>query len=78
MPTRELQLEQVLLRLQQLESLLEVKSFGARAVVRDVEALLEGSSLAGEFTDIEQNVTALAYDAALLKLHEILKRPAQS
>jgi signal transduction histidine kinase/DNA-binding response OmpR family regulator len=78
LPQRELQLEQVLPRLQQLAAQLEVKSFAARAVVRDVAALLEGSSLAGEFTDIEQNVTALAYDAALLKLHALLKRLPQS
>jgi PAS domain S-box-containing protein len=77
-PACELQLDQVLPKLQQLASLLEVKSFGARAVVRELSALIEGTALASEFADIEQNATALAYDCALLKLHALLKRLAQS
>jgi HPt (histidine-containing phosphotransfer) domain-containing protein len=73
-----LQIERLRLFLTQLEPLLQVKSFGARAVVREVADLLKSTSLASEFADIEQNVTALAYDAALLKLREFLKRLAQS
>jgi hypothetical protein len=76
--TRELQLDQVLPRLQQLASLLEVKSFGARATVREVAGMVEGTSLASEFVEIDRSVTALAYDTALLKLHEILERLPQS
>jgi PAS domain S-box-containing protein len=77
-PTRELQLDQVLPRLQQLVPLLEVKSFGARAAVHELAALVEGTSLADAFGDIDRSAAALAYDTALLKLHELLKRLAQS
>jgi hypothetical protein len=77
-PTRKLQLNQVLPRLQQLAALLEVKSFGARAEARELAALVEGTSLASEFAEIDQSVTALAYDAALSKLHELLKQLPQS
>jgi HPt (histidine-containing phosphotransfer) domain-containing protein len=72
--THELQLDQVLPRLQQLAALLEVKSFGARAAVHEVAALVEGTSMANAFAEIDQSVTALAYDAALSKLHEFLKQ----
>jgi HPt (histidine-containing phosphotransfer) domain-containing protein len=71
---RELQLEQVLPLLKQLEPLLEVKSFGARAVVREVADLLEGTALASHFADIDQSVATLAYDHARFKLHEFLKQ----
>jgi hypothetical protein len=77
-PTRELQLEQVLPRLQQLATLLELKSFGARAAGRELSTLVEGTSLASEFAEIDRSVTALAYDSALSKLHELLERLAQS
>jgi CheY-like chemotaxis protein len=77
-PQRELQIEQALPLLKQLQSLLEVKSFRARATVRELSALIEGTSLAGEFADIEQSVTALRYDDALSQLHQLLKRLAQS
>jgi CheY-like chemotaxis protein len=73
-PTRELQLEQVLPRLQQLAALLEVKSFGARAAVHDLSTLVEGTSLASEFAEIDQSVTTLAYDAALSKLNDLIKQ----
>jgi hypothetical protein len=73
-PTRELQLDQVLPRLQQLAALLEVKSFGARAAVREAASLLEGTSLAESFAEIDRSVTALAYDVALSKLHELLEQ----
>jgi CheY-like chemotaxis protein len=72
-PTRELQLEQVVPRLQQLAALLEVKSFGARVAVHELSTLVEGTSLASEFAEIDRSVTALAYDSALLKLHQILE-----
>jgi CheY-like chemotaxis protein len=72
-PTRKLQLDQVLPRLQQLAALLEVKSFGARAAVHELSTLVEGTALASEFAEIDRSVTALAYDAALSKLHELLK-----
>jgi CheY-like chemotaxis protein len=72
--THGLQLDQVLPRLQQLAALLEVKSFGARAVVHEVAALVEGTSVADAFAEIDQSVTALAYAAALSKLHELLKQ----
>jgi CheY-like chemotaxis protein len=71
--TRELPFDQVLPRLQQLAALLEVKSFGARAAVHELSTLVEGTSLASEFAEIDRSVTALAYDAALSKLHELLK-----
>jgi hypothetical protein len=77
-PTRELQLDQVLPRLQQLAALLELKSFGARVAVRELSTLVEGTSLASEFAEIDRSVTALAYDSALLRLHQILKRLTQS
>ena len=54
--------------------LLEVKSFGARAVVREVADLLKGTSLASRFADIDQSVAILAYDHALSKLHEFLEQ----
>jgi len=73
-PTRELQIEQVLPRLQQLAALLAVKSFGARAAVRELAALVEGTSLASEFAEIDQSVTTLAYDAALSKLNDLIKQ----
>jgi HPt (histidine-containing phosphotransfer) domain-containing protein len=69
--TREFQLDQVLPRLQQLAALLQVKSFGARGVDREVATLVEGTSLADAFGEIDQSVTALAYDSALLKLNEL-------
>jgi HPt (histidine-containing phosphotransfer) domain-containing protein len=72
-PTRELQLDQVVPRLQQLAALLEVKSFGARVAVHELSTLVEGTSLASEFAEIDRSVTALAYDSALLKLHQILE-----
>jgi hypothetical protein len=71
--TRELQLDQVLPRLQQLAALLQVKSFGARAVAREVATLVEGTSLADAFGDIDRNVTALGYDTALSKLQVLLE-----
>jgi HPt (histidine-containing phosphotransfer) domain-containing protein len=77
-PTRELQLEQVLPRLQQLAELLEVKSFGARAAVRVVAGLIEGTTLAETFAEIDRSVTALAYDIALAKLHKFVERLPQS
>jgi CheY-like chemotaxis protein len=73
-PTRELRLDQVRPLMQQLAALLEVKSFGARATVRDVTALLKGTSLANEFANIEQSVAALRYDDALSKLQQIIER----
>jgi CheY-like chemotaxis protein len=76
--TRELQLEQVVPRLQQLASLLEVKSFGARAAVRELSTLIEGTSLADTFADIDRSVTALAYDSALSKLRDLIERLSQS
>jgi HPt (histidine-containing phosphotransfer) domain-containing protein len=78
LPQRELQVERILPQLKQLQSLLEVKSFGARAAVRELSTRIEGTVLASEFADIEQNATALAYDAALLKLRPLLKRLAPS
>jgi PAS domain S-box-containing protein len=60
--------------LEQLEPLLVVKSFAARAVVREVADLLKGTSLASHFTEINQSVAALAYDSALSKLREFLKQ----
>jgi HPt (histidine-containing phosphotransfer) domain-containing protein len=72
--TREFQLDQVLPRLQQLAALLEGKSFGARATVREVATLVEGTSLADAFGEIEQSVAALAYDSALLKLRQFLEQ----
>jgi PAS domain S-box-containing protein len=78
LPQRELQLDQVLPRLQQLAALLELKSFGARAAVRELSALIEGTSLASEFGEIDQNVTALAYDTALSKLNDLLEQLPQS
>jgi hypothetical protein len=53
--------------------LLEKKSFGARAAVRELSALIEGTSLAEAFAEIDQSVTALAYDSAQLKLHQFLE-----
>jgi CheY-like chemotaxis protein len=73
-PTRKLQLDQVLPRLQQLAALLEVKSFGARAEARELAALVEGTSLASEFAEIDRSVTALAYDAALSKLSDLIEQ----
>jgi CheY-like chemotaxis protein len=73
-PTRELQLDQVLPRLQQLAALLEVKSFGARAAIRELSTLIDGTSLTSEFAEIDQSVTALDYDHALSKLHELLEQ----
>jgi CheY-like chemotaxis protein len=77
-PTRELQLDQVLPRLQQLAALLEVKSFGARAVVREVADLLDGTALASYFADIDQSVATLAYDTAQSKLRDLIERLSQS
>jgi HPt (histidine-containing phosphotransfer) domain-containing protein len=77
-PTRELQLDQVLPRLQQLAALLEVKSFGARAAVRELSTLVKGTSLAEAFGDIDQSVTALAYDSALVKLRKLVEQLPQS
>jgi CheY-like chemotaxis protein len=76
--TRELQLDQVLPRLQQLAALLELKSFGARAAVRELSTLIEGTSLAQAFADIDQSVTALAYDSALAKLRKLVEQLPQS
>jgi HPt (histidine-containing phosphotransfer) domain-containing protein len=78
LPQRELQLDQVLPRLQQLAAQLEVKSFGARAAVRELSTLIEGTSLASEFGEIDQNVTALAYDTALSKLNDLLEQLPKS
>jgi PAS domain S-box-containing protein len=69
-----LQIERLRPLLEQLEPLLEVKSFGARAVVREVADLLKGTALASHFTDIDQSVSTLAYDHALSKLRELLKQ----
>jgi PAS domain S-box-containing protein len=77
-PTRELQLDQVLPRLQQLAVLLEGKSFGARVAIRELSTLIDGTSLANEFAEIDQSVTALAYDTALSELHQILERLSES
>jgi HPt (histidine-containing phosphotransfer) domain-containing protein len=77
-PTRELQLDQVLPRLQQLAALLEKKSFGARTAVRELSTLVEGTSLASEFAEIDRSVTALAYDSALSKLRDLIERLSQS
>jgi HPt (histidine-containing phosphotransfer) domain-containing protein len=74
LPQRELQIERILPLLKQLASLLELKSFGARAAVRELSTLIEGTSLADAFGEIDQSVTALAYDAALSKLHQLLER----
>ena len=76
--TRELQLDQVLPRLQQLVPLLEVKSFGARAAVHELAALVEGTSLADALGDIDRSAAALAYDTALSKLHELIEQLSQS
>jgi hypothetical protein len=38
-----------------------------------VTALVKGTSLASKFSEIDQSATALDYDTALLKLHELLK-----
>jgi len=75
---RELQIEQVLPRLQQLAALLAVKSFGARAAVRELSTLIEGTALAEAFADIDRSVTALAYDSALSKLRQLLEQLPQS
>jgi hypothetical protein len=69
-----LQIERLRPLLEQLEPLLEVKSFGARAVVREVADLLKGTALAEHFADIDQSVASLSYDHALSKLHELLKQ----
>jgi signal transduction histidine kinase/CheY-like chemotaxis protein len=69
-----LQIERLRPLLKQLEPLLEVKSFGARAVVREVADLLKGTALASDFADIDQSVASLAYDHALSKLREFLKQ----
>ncbi|TXT40268.1 MAG: signal transduction histidine kinase [Comamonadaceae bacterium] len=69
-----LQIERLLTLLKQLEPLLDVKSFGARAVVREVADLLKGTALGHHFADIDQSVSSLAYDHALTKLHEFLKQ----
>jgi HPt (histidine-containing phosphotransfer) domain-containing protein len=60
--------------LKQLQPLLEGKSFGARAVVRELADLLEGTSLANHFAEIDQSVATLAYDSALSKLHEFCQQ----
>jgi hypothetical protein len=69
-----LQIEDLRSLLKQLEPLLEVKSLGARAVVREVTDLLKGTAWANRFADIDQSVASLAYDSALSKLHELLKQ----
>jgi hypothetical protein len=76
-PTRELQLDQVLPRLQQLAALLEVKSFGARAAVREAASLLEGSVYALEYSEIDHCVQALRYDNAMSKLQVLLEHLQQ-
>jgi predicted NAD/FAD-binding protein len=73
LPPRTLQIERILPLLKQLESRLEVKSFGVRAAVHALSTLVEGTSLANELAEFDQSITALAYDAALSKLHELLK-----
>jgi len=72
--TQPLQIEDLRSLLKQLEPLLEVKSLGARAVVREVADLLKGTSLANRFADIDQSVATLAYDSALSKLQKFLKQ----
>jgi two-component system, sensor histidine kinase and response regulator len=75
---RDIQLDHLLPLLQKLESLLEVKSFEARGVAREVSTLLEGTSLAGEFGDIFRSAMALRYDPASLKLRDLLERLPRS
>jgi CheY-like chemotaxis protein len=69
-----LQIERLRPLLKQLQPLLEDKSFGARAVVRELADLLKGTALASDFADIDQSVASLAYDHALTKLQEFLKQ----
>jgi HPt (histidine-containing phosphotransfer) domain-containing protein len=76
--TRELQLDLVLPRLQQLAALLELKSFGARAAVQDLTHWVEGTSLANAVNDIDRSVAALAYDTALSRLNDLIEQLSQS
>jgi hypothetical protein len=50
-----------------------VREASAR-MVGDLSDLVEGTSLSSEFAEIDRSVTALACDAALSKLHELLKQ----
>jgi hypothetical protein len=77
-PEREIRLERVLPLLQQLASLLEVKSLRAGEVVCEAVALLEGTALAGDFLDIDNCVQELRYDVALAKLQVLLEDLPQS
>jgi CheY-like chemotaxis protein len=70
----ELQLDQVLPRLLKLAALLEIKSLTARTAVHETAVLIQGSSLADAFADIERSVAALAYDAALSQLNKLLEQ----
>lgn len=77
-PTQELRLDVVLPRMQQLASLLELKSFGARAAVQELTDWVAGTSLANAFSDIDESVATLAYDTALSKLNDLIKQLSSS
>jgi hypothetical protein len=76
--TRELQLDLVLPRLQKLASLLELKSFDARAAVQDLTNWVEGTSLANAVNEIDRSVAALAYDTALSRLNDLIEQLPKS
>jgi HPt (histidine-containing phosphotransfer) domain-containing protein len=77
-PERELKLDRLIPLLRQLMPLLEAKSFRAREVVRETAALLEGTSLADEFREVDRCATGLRYDVALSELNKLLERLPQS
>jgi signal transduction histidine kinase/DNA-binding response OmpR family regulator len=78
LPQRELKLDLLIPLLRQLMPLLEAKSFRAREVVRETVALLEGTSLADEFREVDHCAAGLRYDVALSELNKLLERLPQS
>lgn len=75
---REIKFDLLTSLLQKLMPLLEAKSFRAREVVCEVAALLEGTSLADEFREIDHCAAGLRYDAALAQLNKLLERLPKS
>jgi PAS domain S-box-containing protein len=78
LPAKQVDVARLRPLLARLATLLETRSFAARPLAREAAALLDATSLAGTFAEVDRDAAALRYDTALSKLRDLMERLPES